>query len=168
MEAHEAYVEHHRTALIPAGFVVPNDSPECPREHHGMALGKEAKGYRKQFLDQTMPLEDVRVLEDIGFAWERSEYQWSHVVVPALMAYKKVHGDVNVAKSFVVPAEDPWPNKSWGVRLGAIVSQIRSSGYFIGDHPGRRQWLEHEGFVFVFYICVFGLCLNVMPFSCMN
>ena len=124
VEAHDTYVHHHRTALIPAGFVVPNDSREWPPEHHGMALGKEAKGYRKQFLDQTMPLEDVRVLEDIGFAWERSEYQWSHVVVPALMAYKKVHGDLNVAKSFVVPEEDPWPIKSWGARLGNTVIRI--------------------------------------------
>jgi hypothetical protein len=71
-----------------------------------MALGKEAKGYRKQFLDQEMPPEDVCVLEDIGFAWERYEYQWSHVVVPALMAYKKMHGDLIVAKSFVKPEED--------------------------------------------------------------
>jgi hypothetical protein len=113
-----------------------------------MALGKEAKGYRKQFLDQTMPLEDVCTLEDIGFAWERSEYQWSHVVVPALMAYKKVHGNLNVAQSFVVPEEDPWPIKSWSLKLGSAFVKIRSRGSFISGHPGRRQWLEHKGFVF--------------------
>ena len=49
---------------------------------HGMELGKEAKRYRKQFLDQSMPVEDVHTLHAIDFAWERSAYQWAHVVVP--------------------------------------------------------------------------------------
>jgi hypothetical protein len=113
-----------------------------------MELGKEAKGYRKQFLDQVIPVEDVRVLEDIGFAWEKSEYQWAHVVVPALMAYKQAHGDLNIAQNFVVPSEGPWPEKCWGVRLGTSIHRIRTSSCFIGDHPGRRQWLKDEGFLF--------------------
>jgi hypothetical protein len=79
-----------------------------------MELGKEAKGYRKQFLDQSMPVEDVHILHDIEFAWERSAYQWAFVVVPAMITYKNTHGDLNIAKSFVVPSEDPWPEKSWG------------------------------------------------------
>ena len=59
-----------------------------------MELGKEAKRYRKQFLGQAMAFEDVHTLEDIVFAWESSEYQLAHVVVPALVAYKKAHGDL--------------------------------------------------------------------------
>jgi hypothetical protein len=78
-----------------------------------MELGKEAKGYRKQFLDQLMPVEDVQILHDIEFAWERSAYQWTHVVVPALMAYKNARGDLNIANRFVVPSEGPWPEKNW-------------------------------------------------------
>jgi hypothetical protein len=53
-----------------------------------MELGKEAMRYRKQFLDQVMPVEDVHILHAIEFAWEKSAYQWAHVVMPALMAYK--------------------------------------------------------------------------------
>jgi hypothetical protein len=113
-----------------------------------MELGKEAKKYRKQFLDQKMLLEDVHILEDVEFAWEKNEYQWAHVVVPALTAYKEVHGDLNVAQNFIVPAEDSWPEKTWGLPLGRAVNMIRTASYFIRDLPGRQQWLEDEGFVF--------------------
>jgi hypothetical protein len=113
-----------------------------------MELGKEAKGYRKQFLDQVMPLEDVHTLHNIDFAWEKSAYQWAHVVVPALMAYKNTYCDLNIAKSFVVPSEDPWPEKSWESKLGAVINRIRAKDAFVKTDPGRRQWLEDEGFVF--------------------
>jgi hypothetical protein len=77
-----------------------------------MELGKETKGYRKQFLDQVMPVEDVHILHDIDFAWEKTTYQWAQVVVSALIAYKNTHGDLNIARTFVVPSEDPWPEKA--------------------------------------------------------
>jgi hypothetical protein len=64
------------------------------------------------------------------------------------MAYKNTHGDLNIAQSFVVPSEDPWPEKSWESKLGLMISKIRSSGTFVKSDPGRRQWLEDEGFVF--------------------
>ena len=87
LEAHNVYVQQHRTAIIPAGFVVPSDSPDWPPELHGMELGKEATRYRKQFLDQSMPVEDVHILHDIDFAWEKSAYKWAHVVVPGLQKH---------------------------------------------------------------------------------
>ena len=46
LKAHNAYVQHHRTVVIPLGFVVPSDSPDWPLELHRMELGKEARGYR--------------------------------------------------------------------------------------------------------------------------
>ena len=127
---------------------MPSDSSDWPPELHGMELGKDATRYRKQFLDQVMPVEDVHTLHDIGFAWEKSAYQWAHVVVPALLAYKNTHGDLNIAKSFVVQSEDPWPEKSWDIKLGLVINTIRSAGAFVKSDPGRRQWLEDEGFVF--------------------
>ena len=95
-----------------------------------------------------MPVEDVQMLHAIDFAWERSAYQWAHVVFPALKTYKHTLGDLNIAKSFVVPSEAPWPEKSWGSKLGSVVDGIRSCGYFVKSVPGRQQWLEDEGFVF--------------------
>jgi hypothetical protein len=113
-----------------------------------MELGKEAKRYRKQFLDQKMALEDVHILNNIEFAWERGEHQWAYLVVPALTAYKKAYGDLNILGKFIVPANDEWPEKTWWLPLGNTVRMIRSASYFIRDLPGRRQWLEDEGFVF--------------------
>jgi hypothetical protein len=49
---------------------------------------------------------------------------------------------------FVVPSKDPWPEKSWELKLGSVIDGIRSAGYFLKSGPDRRQWLEDEGFVF--------------------
>ena len=43
LEAHNVYVQQHRTAAIPKGFVVPSDSPEWPPElHDGAGQGGDA------------------------------------------------------------------------------------------------------------------------------
>jgi hypothetical protein len=65
-----------------------------------------------------------------------------------MMAYKNTHGDLDIAQTFVVPSEEPWPEKSWKLKFGSLIRDIRSSGYFVKNDPGRRKWLEDEGFVF--------------------
>ena len=64
------------------------------------------------------------------------------------MAYKNTHGDLNIANSFVVPSEDPWPKKTWNMKLGRVINQIQTAGYFVKSDPGRRQLFKYEGFVF--------------------
>jgi hypothetical protein len=59
-----------------------------------------------------------------------------------------MHGDLNVLRPFVVPSEEPWPEESWGLKLGQVTNKIRSRSAYIRTHPDRRQQLEDMGFVF--------------------
>jgi hypothetical protein len=49
----------------------------------------------------------------------------------ALLIYKRLHGNLNVPSSFVVPLDDEnWPTELWGKKLGNTVSIIRWKGSF--------------------------------------
>jgi hypothetical protein len=77
-----------------------------------------------------------------------NDKRWEFTVMPALAAYRDVHGDLNVPKSFVVPPEEPWPEESWGLKLGRVTDAIRSKGTYTRNQPERLQQLEDVGFVF--------------------
>jgi hypothetical protein len=64
----------------------------------------------------------------------------------ALLAYKEVHGDLQVPKAFVVPSEAPWSEEAWGMKLGGRVDGIRSQEHYVKDHPERRAELDALGF----------------------
>ena len=63
----------------------------------------------------------------------------------ALLAYKEVHGDLEVPQAFVVLSEAAWPEEAWGLKLGLRVKQIRKGSYVKG-HPERRAELGKMGF----------------------
>jgi hypothetical protein len=60
----------------------------------------------------------------MGFVWFRSEWIWEKQIVPGLVAYKAIHGYLEVPKSFVVPSSEEWPELSHGFRLGSAVNKI--------------------------------------------
>ena len=74
------------------------------------------------------------------------EWRWQ-CVLQSLVAYKKLHGDLEVPYRFVVPSEAPWPAEVWGLKLGSRVSNIRSQEIFVKEHPERRAELDAMGFV---------------------
>jgi hypothetical protein len=85
-------------------------------------------------------------LEELGFVWDEKERQWD-VVKGALATHKRIYGNMTVKQRFVVPSSEEWPEETWGVKLGATVSKIRSANCFVDGNPERRQWLDDEGFV---------------------
>jgi hypothetical protein len=74
--------------------------------------------------------------------------RWEFSVVPALAVYRDAHGDLNVPKPFVVPSVEPWPEESWGLRLGLVTNAIRSRDAYTRNHPERLHQLKDMGFVF--------------------
>ena len=146
IQAHQFFVDYQGHAMIPSKFVL--DLPSCPSDLLGYELGKESAKYRKQYRELTLLVEDFQQLDGSGFAWCTNEWKWENMIVPALLKYKELHGDMHVPQGFVVPSSEAWPEKMWEMRLGKTVRSIRSSGYFVRDDPGRRQWLEENGFVF--------------------
>jgi hypothetical protein len=45
-----------------------------------------------------------------------------------------------------VPSELPWPEDTWGIKLGSRVSAIRSQSTFVSNSPARRGLLDSIGF----------------------
>jgi hypothetical protein len=44
----------------------------------------------------------------------------------ALLQFKKMYGDMLVLAAYIVPSDDEsWPEATWGMKLGEIVSSIR-------------------------------------------
>ena len=84
------------------------------------------------------------------------QQEWKAIVM-ALTIYKAAYGNVQVPQRFVVPNLKPWPKEAWGMRLGIVVQNIRTTGKYIGGNgrdgsvtavsPRRRAWLDEIGFV---------------------
>jgi hypothetical protein len=140
------FVKTHGTPIIPLSFKIPNNSAVWPERLKGMKLGKEAGILRQRNADLELPPGDVDILDQVGFAWRWNEWTWQHRA--ALLAYKEVHGDMNVPKKFIIPSKKPWPEVVWNFKLGDTVDTIRSTGGYVEDYPKRRRWLEFRGFVF--------------------
>ena len=88
---------------------------------------------------------DVAQLDALRFVWSMPEWRWQ-CVLQSLVAYKKLHGDLQVPSEFVVPSEAPWPKEAWGLKLGQRVNNIRSAEQYVKDEPERRAELDAMGF----------------------
>ena len=91
--------------MIPPKFVL--DLPSCPSDLLGYELGKESAKYRKLYRELKLLVENCQQLDDSGFAWCTNEWKWENNVVPAVLKYKQLHGDMRVPKDFVVPSSEP-------------------------------------------------------------
>ena len=61
----------------------------------------------------------------------------------AIRRYREIHGNVMVPADFVVPLSDfSWPEESWGMALGKVVTSIKTTT----DYDGYRTELEDMGF----------------------
>jgi hypothetical protein len=119
------------------------DDPKYPA---WLTLKQQAKQFRSAYRRLKLLQEDFEQLEGIGFAWCKNEEKWEKVVVPALLTYKKVYGDLEVPTIFEVPPSKLWPDHLWGMKLGATVSDMRSSETYVRNDPERRRWLDSKGF----------------------
>ena len=141
----DAYGEQFGHVRVPKKFVVP-DADDWPVEAHGLELGLQVSGLRKQKKRGTLSQDDVAQLEALRFVWDVPEWRWQ-CVLQSLLAYQEVHGDLEVPTAFVVPSEAPWPEEAWGMKLGRRVDTIRSREIYVKDHPERRAELDALGFV---------------------
>jgi hypothetical protein len=110
-----------------------------------MQLGSRVSTIRSEEIFVKDHPERRAALDALGFVWDDLERRWEEVHA-ALLAYKEVHGDLEVPQAFVVPSEAPWPEEVWGMKLGSRVSDIRSKEIYVKDHPERFAELDALGF----------------------
>jgi hypothetical protein len=140
-----AYKEVHGNLEVLQPFVVPSEAP-WPEEAWGMMLGKRVSNIRASEQHVKYHPERRAELDALGFVWNDYQQRWEEVRA-ALLAYKEVHGDLEVPQAFVVPSDAPWPEEVWGMKLGSRVSGIRSADEHVKHHPERRVELDALGFV---------------------
>ena len=130
----------HGNMLVPQSFTVPANDFTWPEKTWGLKLGKTVNSIRRgpNYKDHRDDLKSV------GFDYSTQKMGYGYAVVTsALLRYKEIHCDMLVPAVFIIPADDvTWPERTWGMKLGATVNSIRG-GHTYKD---RRQDLESIGF----------------------
>ncbi|KAE8877589.1 hypothetical protein PF005_g10559 [Phytophthora fragariae] len=125
-------------------FVVPSQFP-WPEAAWGMRLGKTVQQIRCGKLRLNG---DKHELEELGFAWNHAESEWSERIMPAFEIFRRLNGHCRVPGAFVVPPDENWPTRLWGLKLGAIVHEIRGQdNYYAAQVSHNKARLEELGFV---------------------
>ncbi|KAJ0397773.1 hypothetical protein ATCC90586_005609 [Pythium insidiosum] len=137
LAALSTYLRLYGDTLVPSPFVVPTGDPAWPKATWGFALGFFVHRIR-QFPDRLTAAERDD-LDALGFCFSPRETMWTDRLLPALLAYSEQLQRGFVPRDFVVPSQAPWPEKTWGLRLGILVHSIRSQDSF------RRQRERDEG-----------------------
>lgn len=125
--------------LVPTNYTVPGKSTDWPKEMWGMHLGKIVQSIRGG--RRSDKRED---LASIGFCFNVASLNFE-VVKKALQAYKKQHKNLLIPRHFIVPNTSNYEERSWGMKLGNIVSNIRTGKSCYVD---RREELTQMGFAF--------------------
>ena len=83
-------------------------------------------------------------LESIGFEFNLKAAKYGIIKV-ALLSYKNLNSHLLVPVKFVVPDRNVgWPEETWNMKLGVIVSSIRNCA----SYKNERDDLESIGFEF--------------------
>ncbi|KAE9332111.1 hypothetical protein PR003_g14671 [Phytophthora rubi] len=135
---------------VSASFVVPSDE-NWPTPIWGLRLGKFVSRIRSRDSYSTQVMRDKAHLEDLGFVWDFYESEWSERILPALENFYRLMGHCQVPQSFAVPSDECWPTLSWGLKLGNVVSGIRSDGSYSTQVMRDKTRLKELGFVWDFF-----------------
>ena len=79
-------------------------------------------------------------------AVESTSEEWN-TLAQALKLYREEFGDLVIEDQFVVPAQQPWPEPCWGLKLGPMVYSIQFWKRHVARFPARRTELDSIGFI---------------------
>lgn len=153
---------------VPVEFVVPFDEDDAlspvtfdanvkqaaraeawPVETRGLELGKRVRALGRARESRTR----AAVLEAVDFPGvDWGAYIWTEQTLPALRAFRRVHGHLFSKPPFRVPSEgdedaNKWPRAAWGIGLGALSQQLRNKRANGQLLPEQLQELNDMGFV---------------------
>ena len=139
---------------VASKYEVPDD-PRWPRYCRGTKLGVRVAAIRsagRYVKDHPNRKQD---LDDLGFEWRLRDITaklssvddlFEHIY-DALTFYKQnVDSELSVPIDYVVPSEEPWPEYTKGMALGALVNSIRNKDKLVFGNEEREQRLNDLGF----------------------
>ncbi|KAL7694112.1 hypothetical protein Plhal304r1_c002g0006061 [Plasmopara halstedii] len=155
-------------------FVVPLANP-WPKETWGFELGLfwNKSQWRERYFVQLM--RDTTLLESLGYEMRLSDVTWESQVIPLLRLYSTMYPEERtVQKNFIIPHQQPWPRKMWGLPLGQMGAQnsdrlaLEFSGWKSRHHSlnttsnvvenANQQWKIYIYLAFETFVKVFGHC----------
>jgi hypothetical protein len=134
-----SYQHLHGDMLVPQSFIIPKNSSSWPSDMWGIRLGSIVHNLRskRQYTEESGRKE----LLSLGFCFNARRPPYKSFK-EALRFYKILHGDMEIANDFVVPADDgAWPEKLWGFELGPLAKATRE-----GAFRSHRKDLLNIGF----------------------
>lgn len=147
LPALKRFHEIHEHCDVPQMFQVPVNDPTWPEETWGYRLGKQVSLLRRGGRNSPDIVDELEDLDAMGFSFNVIESAFVQKVLPALEVYSEQYGDCNVPQGFVVPSDDVWPKRSWGIKLGHIIRNIRSRKQHAEQVEEHRERLVELGFV---------------------
>eukprot|EP00639_Heterosigma_akashiwo_P014875 CAMPEP_0206364060 /NCGR_PEP_ID=MMETSP0294-20121207/1981_1 /ASSEMBLY_ACC=CAM_ASM_000327 /TAXON_ID=39354 /ORGANISM="Heterosigma akashiwo, Strain CCMP2393" /LENGTH=415 /DNA_ID=CAMNT_0053809561 /DNA_START=431 /DNA_END=1674 /DNA_ORIENTATION=+ len=141
---------------VPAKFVVPREEP-WPEACAGLRLGTSVASIRSVGRYVKNAPDRVEALDELGFEWrlrarelrdESAHEEWE-LIVEAVALYQQ-EGDINeIAATYIVPQQEPWPERTWGLPLGDRLGRVKQTGLYLkggaGQAAERRARLEALG-----------------------
>mmetsp|Transcript_14269 Transcript_14269/g.13776 ORF Transcript_14269/g.13776 Transcript_14269/m.13776 type:complete len:511 (+) Transcript_14269:164-1696(+) len=137
------YKELNGDTLVNRGFVVPKDNADWPEETWGMNLGFVCSRirYNTSYKDKQESLISLGLMvvpTDLQDSKTNTTYGFDRVRT-ALLKYKEISGDVLVRHYYVVPGTAEWPEECWGMKLGRVVSSIRTEFRYSDKHEELKN-----------------------------
>ena len=121
--------------MVPTSFEVPYEHA-WPNTTHGLKLGNVVGCIRNRG-DWGSKKEE---LISLGFEFRSIlDVRWDTRILPALMTYREIHGDLLIPAEFVVPSSSPWPECSYNLSLGALANHIRNLGAWEAKHDQLNE-----------------------------
>lgn len=129
-------------------FKVPKEDPLWPEVSWGYRLGAAVAKVKNNAEDHALTPRSMADLRELDFFnTEQALDTWREVLMPALELYPQLNGgDALIPADFVVPSEAPWPERSWGCRLGYIVQTINTKPLFRDEMHEDKQKLKELGY----------------------
>ncbi|KAE9233474.1 hypothetical protein PF002_g12074 [Phytophthora fragariae] len=95
------FLKLQKHLMVPLKFTVPHGDKTWPEAAWGYPLGKHATWLRKQWREGGGCIDPTQLqeLEDMGFAWDRSQYKWDRFVLPALRRFYDLNGHTDWIRS---------------------------------------------------------------------
>ncbi|GMF21833.1 unnamed protein product [Phytophthora lilii] len=114
------FVEVFGDCRLGGHFTVPSEEP-WPKPTWGLRLGAGIADYLKNGTYFEQIGRDADRLDALGFSFKLSATPWEQYAAPLLETFSTMFPCTVVADNFVIPAEAPWHETMWGVKLGKLV-----------------------------------------------
>ncbi|DBA04150.1 TPA: hypothetical protein N0F65_004258 [Lagenidium giganteum] len=141
------FFELYGHTVVPRNYIVPEQDVHWPTELWGYRLGFTAtQALEKDHSVVELVRSSKEELSAVEFGTSTPDSAWEDRILPALEAFVDIMGHTEVDEEFIVPSESPWPEKSWGLRLGHVVVKICSKHIYATQLQQAKPHLRELGF----------------------